>query len=185
QTYDGLDDFGAYFEYSDIPVVAEDSTATIPFIAVNYAEGSPDWGNKFTSDILINQTVIKANKTTHVYVFQGRNDDPGKSTAENPRWFAADPDMHNMLLVYFDPTGNYDENLGVHNWGGWAIGDAGWSTPKKVFSTAGETEGGQVVKAAMLSIEPGDGGAVKDGGLLIYEGGDANKRTGDVKIQLA
>src|SRR5690606_34769479 len=114
-TYDALDDFGAVFNFNNVPVVAADNTETIGFIGVRRPDGGdPDWNTKYTGDINIARTVVKANQTVHVYVFQGT----ANSSADDPRYYVADPAKFNMLLVYFDPTGNYEENLGVHNWSG-------------------------------------------------------------------
>src|SRR5690554_3270801 len=84
--HDGVDDFGATFIYEGLSVVASSSTETYGWIAVerpNGLAGDPNWDNKFTGDISINKTVVKANETVHVYIVQGS----GNTTAEDPRYF--------------------------------------------------------------------------------------------------
>lgn len=183
--HDGVDDFGATFIYEGLPVVASTSTETYGWIAVerpNGLAGDPNWDNKFTGDILINKTVVKANETVHVYVVQGS----GNTTAEDPRYFVADNTKYNMFLIYFDPSGSYEENLGVHNWSGWSQEATGWNEPLKIFSTAGNTATGMAVKASMLTAAPTEENEVPGAGLLIYFGeGDGSKKTGDVTLQLS
>lgn len=179
--HDGLSDFGATYVYNDLPVVAEDNTETFGFIAVRRpGGGDPDWNNgKLTGDILIPKTVVKAGETVNVYVLQGT----ANTSATDPRYFVADNDKYNMFLVYYDPSGSYEENLGVHNWNGWTSEATGWNEPLKVFSTAGNTTSGLAVKAAMLKANPLEGGGVPGAGLLIYFGaGDDSKKTGDVTL---
>src|SRR5690554_423714 len=180
--HEGVDAFGAVFTYENLPVVAEDSTATFGWIAVERPEGlgaDPNWDNKFTGDINIPHTVVKADETVHIYILQGN----GNSSANDPRYFVADNDKFNMFLVYFDPSGSYEENLGVHNWSGWTEEASGWNEPLKVFSTGGNTATGMAVKAAMLKAAPNDEDQAPDAGLLIYFGeGDNSKKTGDVKL---
>src|SRR5690606_6023016 len=83
-TYDALDDFGAVFNFNNVPVVAADNTETIGFIGVRRPDGGdPDWNTKYTGDINIARTVVKANQTVHVYVFQGT----ANSSADDPRYY--------------------------------------------------------------------------------------------------
>lgn len=165
KVYDGLDDFGAYWEYNDIPVGTE-----VGFIAVRWPGGAgPNWDAKLTGDVIIDPSAVIEGQTTHVYVFEGAttNDD-------NPAHFIAQPDKLNMLVVYFDSTGSYEEKLGVHAWG-WVDIAPGWGDPYPM-SNAGKTAAGVDVKALMLSADaPG-------AGLLVYAGDDATKKTGDVKL---
>jgi hypothetical protein len=171
---DGVDSFGAYWTYDDVAVGVE-----IPFIAVDYAGGSPDWDGattrgKLTDDIMIPATALVEDKTVHVYIFQG------KFGNGNHIVFVTNPDAYNMLLVYYDPTGNYEENLGIHAWSGWtSFTEPGWATPAQVFLDAAKASDGSIIKAAMLSASaPG-------AGLLVYAGSDATKKTGDVKLESA
>ncbi len=184
-TFDGEDEFGVYFEFNDLDEVAGSNTETYGFIAVpgvDLANNNADWNAKKTSDILIPKTIVKGGETVHVYVFQGDPSDNGKSTEENPRYFVADNANYNMLLVYFDPSGAYEENLGVHNWDGWTESATEWGVPLQVFSTGGNTATGSAVKVGMLHAAPVAADAAPDAGLLIYAGGDPNKKTGDVKL---
>ncbi len=165
KVYDGLDDFGAYWEYNDIPVGTE-----VGFIAVIWPGGAgPNWDAKLTGDVKIDPSAIIEGQTTHVYVFEG-----AATNDNNPAHFIAQPDKLNMLVVYFDSTGSYEEKLGVHAWG-WVDIAPGWGDPYPM-SNAGKTAAGVDVKALMLSADaPG-------AGLLVYAGDDATKKTGDVKL---
>ena len=171
---DGVDSFGAYWTYNDVAL-----GVAIPFIAVDYAGSSPDWDGattrgKLTDDIMIPATALVEDKTVHVYIFQG------KFGNGNHIVFVTNPNAYNMLLVYYDPTGNYEENLGIHAWNGWtSFTEPGWATPAKVFLDAAKASDGSVIKAAMLSASaPG-------AGLLVYAGSDATKKTGDVNLASA
>jgi hypothetical protein len=171
---DGVDSFGAYWTYNDVPV-----NTAIPFIAVDYVGGSPDWDGgssrgKLTDDIQIPADALVANKTVHVYIFQG------KFGNNNQKVFVSNPDAYNMLLVYYDPTGNYEETLGIHAWSGWtSFTEPGWASPAQVFLDAAKASDGSVIKAAMLSASS------TGAGLLVYAGSDATKKTGDVKLESA
>jgi hypothetical protein len=166
---DGMDEFGAYFEFNNVAVGTE-----VGFIAVTWigSEG-PDWNKKLTDDIFIPSDTIIENETVHVYVFEG------KLGNGNAGVYVADPTKHNALVVYFDPSGSYSETLGIHGWG-WEyendpeIGASQWGTPTRIFSVAGRNEAGIDVWAAMLS-------ANEDwAGFLMYGGDDATKKTGDI-----
>ncbi len=163
--HDGVDDFGVYYEFNDIPVGTE-----VGFIAVYWEGEGPNWDRKLTGDIFIDPSAVVEGETTHVYVFEGAattDDDPGHYIARN--------DAPNMLTVYYDPSGAYEEELGVHAWG-WEGYGSEWGNPSQVFTKGGVAASGYDVKAAMLYAE-------EDGaGLLVYAGGDANKKTGDVTI---
>jgi hypothetical protein len=172
--HDDVDSFGAYWTYDDVPLGVE-----IPFIAVDYAGGSPDWDaattrGKLTDNVQIPANALVEDKTVHVYIFQG------KFGNDNQKVFVTNPDAYNMLLVYYDPTGNYEENLGIHAFNGWtSFTEPGWATPAQVFLDAAKASDGSIVKAAMLSASaPG-------AGLLVYAGSDATKKTGDVKLESA
>ncbi len=184
--YDGLDDFGAYFEFNDVPI---DGANPMGFIAVRFNGANPDWDNgKLTGDVRIDSSVVIEDETVHIYIFEGAS-----STESDPgAYYVASNDHYNMLLVYFDPTGGYEETLGVHAWSGWIDTQdldededseealpAEWGTPAQVFTDAGEASDGTTVKAAMLSS------TASDAGLLVYAGEDANKKTGDVNLASA
>jgi hypothetical protein len=162
---DGVDSFGAYFNFDNIAVGTE-----VGFIAVDWVNGGPDWNavasrGKLTGDVNLGADVIKEGKTVHVYVFEG---------AAGPEYLVADPDKFNALVVYYDPTGNYEENLGLHHWG-WTLAGPSWASPDKILTTVGVSAAGYDVKGVLLT-------AVETwAGFLIYAGGDDTKKTGDVK----
>lgn len=165
KVYDGLDDFGAYWEYNNIPV-----GTSVGFIAVRWPGGAgPNWDDKLTGDVNISADAVVAGQTTHVYVFEG-----AATNATNPAHFIASNDKPNMLVIYFDPSGSYEENLGVHTWG-WANAAPGWGDPFPM-TNAGKTAANIDVKGIMLYAD-------EDwAGLLVYAGEDANKKTGDVTL---
>jgi len=170
---DGVDDFGAYWEFNNIAI---DGAAKMGFIAVYWegegASAGPNWGMKLTGDVMINRSVLVANQTVHVYVFSGA----ANSTETNPGYFVADLDSANVLVVYYDPANAYEETLGIHAWG-WEGLSPEWGTPAQVFSVAGVSEAGIPVMAAMLNKAEADWA-----GFLIYAGGDPDKKTGDVTL---
>lgn len=160
---DGVDDFGAYWEYNNIPV-----GTSVGFIAVTWdgTEG-PDWGKKQTEDINISASAIIAGQTTHVYVFEG-----AETTDDDPAHFIASNEHRNVLAVYYDSSGAYEENIGVHPWGYTA--PESWGEPVP-FTNAGQSEAGVAVKGIILH-------ATEDwAGFLVYAGDDTNKKTGDLK----
>jgi hypothetical protein len=165
---DGVDDFGAYWQYNDIPVGTE-----VPFIAVYWAGGAQDWNRKLTDDVFIPSSAIQEDKTVHVYIFEGKL---GNGNAEV---YVADPDTHNVLAVYYDPAGAYEETLGIHGWG-WTyeddaeIGASQWGTPSQLFTVAGRSEADIDVWGMMLSAKE------TWAGFLVYAGDDATKKTGDI-----
>ena len=166
---DGVDAFGAYWEYDNIPVGTE-----VPFIAVYWANGAQDWSRKLTDDVFIPSSAIQEDKTVHVYIFEGMLGNG------NAKVFVADPDRHNVLAVYYDPAGAYEEGLGIHGWG-WTyeddaeIGASQWGTPSQLFSVAGRSEADIDVWGMMLSAKE------TWAGFLVYGGDDATKKTGDLK----
>jgi hypothetical protein len=167
---DGTDSFGVYFQYNDI-AVGENLFAIIYF----QEAGKEWWENKLTSDIEFGQ-IVQEGKTVHVYVFEGADTAGSNRTA----FYVANPEAYNLLLVYYDPTGSYEEDLGVHAWNGWtSFTEPGWASPAKVFSNGGKASDGSIVKVAMLSASS------PNAGLLIYAGGDENKKTGDVNLSAA
>lgn len=177
KVYDGIDEFGAYWNYNDIPVGTE-----VGFIAVTWPGGAgPDWNMKKTEDVMISPDAVKAGKTTHVYVFEGAasTKDGDKGVDGKRQAFVADPDKKNMLVVYYDPTGNYEETIGMHFWDGFYNGEVtspAWGTPVP-FETAGKYAGEFEVKAIMLTSSGDKGGG------LIYDG--TNKKTGDIVLDPA
>ena len=165
---DGIDDFGAYWEYNNIPV-----GTSVGFIAVEWPSGEgPDWDQKLTGDVNISADAIVAGETTHVYVFQG-----AATSVNHPGHYIAMPDTTNLLVVYYDPTNNYEDNLGIHHWG-WTEPDPEWNQPATLFTNAGMSEANIPVKAVMMSYPAEDGA-----GLLIYYGeGDNSKKTDGITM---
>ncbi len=179
ETFDGTDDFGVYFNYPDVAV-----GTSVGFIAVEWANGAQNWDAKHTGDVNLDDSVVIANKVVHVYVFENANN----------QYLVADPDQYNMLLTYFDPSGAYEDTLGVHAWNGWSGYQmldetsedwtnapivASWGSPDPVFMTVGKASDGTEVKAAMLTTATAPTSDATPG-LLIYAGADGNKKTGDV-----
>ena len=175
KVYTGLDDFGAYWEYNDIPLATE-----VGFIAVDWPGGAgPNWDAKHTGDIFISPDAIIEGKTTHVYVFEGAATVKEGDVVVDRQNFVANPDQHNVMVVYYDPANAYAEELGIHGWG-WEgpAGSSAWGTPTQVLSTAGVAESGYPVKGFMLSAA-----ATASPGFLMYAGDDATKKTGDLKSE--
>lgn len=178
ETYDGTDDFGVYFRYNDVAI-----GTTVGFTAVEWANGSQDWNAKHTGDVNIDESALVEGEVVHVYVFENANN----------QYLVADPTQYNMLLVYYDPSNTYEDNLGVHAWNGWSgfqtlDGDGNWisspitsvwGSPDQVFMTVGTASDGSEVKAAMLTTATAPTSDATPG-LLIYAGADGNKKTGDV-----
>ena len=177
---DGVDDFGAYWNYDNIPVETE-----FKFIAVNWKDGGPDWTAKKTGDIAISPDAIVAGETTHVYVFQGAAskivDDKGVD-GERQNFYTV-PGKKSMLVVYYDPTNAYEETIGVHYWDGMYVnsedeGSPAWGTPVPL-EDAGLSAAGFAVKAIMIK----DSDDTDDkGGALVYAGEEKNKKTNDLNI---
>ncbi len=175
---DGVDDFGAYWNYNDLALGTE-----VGFIAVYWEGEGPNWDKKLTGDMNIPADTLIEDETVHVYIFQGAATVKEEGVITDSQVFIASNDHYNMLLTYFDPSGSYEETIGVHAWNGWVddVDQYGtafsvWGTPALVFSTAGKTSDDKVVKAAMLIS------TTADAGLLVYAGEDANKKTGDVTL---
>ncbi len=166
---DGVDSFGAYWEYNDIPVGAE-----VNFIAVEWKEGAQDWTRKFTNDVKFGTNIVAEGKTTHIYVFQG-----AETKDDNLGFFVANPDQQNVMVIYYDPANSYSEDLGIHGWG-WdgEAGSSAWGTPTKVLTTAGVAESGYLIKGFMLTAA-----TTATPGFLMYAGDDATKKTGDLKSE--
>lgn len=171
---DGVDDFGAYWNYDDVALDTE-----VGFIAVYWEGDGPNWDKKLTGDVNIPSDTIIEDETVHVYVFQGAATVKEEGVITDSQVFIASNEHYNMLLTYFDPSGSYEETIGVHAWNGWVDVPAEWGTPAQVFSTAGKTSDDKVVKATMLHSTSAEAG------LLIYAGEDANKKTGDVTLAAA
>ena len=167
------DDFGIYFEFMNLTV---SETGTIGFQAVVFDDGTnPNW-NKKLANVEIPKTEIVDGKTKHVYMFEG-----GVSRETEDKNFAfpiyAPVDKESVIVLYYDSTGNYEENLGFHNWG-WETNAAEWNVPLKNFVKVGRTADGTFVYGA-LHVKTGDA----FGGLIVYYGdGDNSKKTGNIEI---
>jgi hypothetical protein len=169
---DGTDEFGVYFEFLDVPTDVNPA-----FIIYYQAEGAEWWANKLTENVEPG-AILEAGKTVHVYVFEGGN----TKSAGQSNYFVADPDAYNALVVYYDPAGAYEEELGVHAWG-WVGYGSEWGNPSQIFETAGKAPSGYDVKAGMLQadVDPDSGLPYDSAGFLVYLGSDATKKTGDLK----
>lgn len=165
------DTFGYVYKFTNVDVTKE--LGFIPVYGI-YKDGvfTPDWNKKITSDVKIQPGELVAGENNHVYVFQGVIQDG----YTHPH-FVAKNDQANLLLVYADPSGVYEDNLGVHAWGDWHELATGWGAPGKIFKN-GATHGAiPEIKVAMLhTLDAGSG-------FLIYAGEDGNKKTGDVTIK--
>lgn len=175
------DEFGIYFEANGLPAGAE-GTVGVQFVLFDNlgSEAEPNWQPNWNTGKLANHEIplieIVEDKTIHVYFFQG-SQSREVAEADMATFFIADPDAYNMLLVYYDATGSYEETLGVHAWDGWtSFTEPGWATPAQVFERGGRAEDGSWVMVAMLSASS------PNAKLLVYAGDDANKKTNDFGI---
>jgi len=184
----GRDEFGIYFTYRFQAGATAPDLGFIPVMASDWkADGTivQDWNNKLTSggaNVEIKVTDFAAGSTHHVYVFEGSKGVNAKVDEGEVPYFIADPEMVNLLVVFYDPNNNYHENLGVHSWNWIEEQNApGWNSPLHVFSNVGMI-GSAPVKAAMFKQTKDKVGTA---GLLIYHGdGDNSKYTGDIKKEV-
>lgn len=184
----GKDDFGIYFTYRFEAGATAPDLGFIPVMADKWNENgtiNPDWNKKLTSggaNVEIKVTDFAAGSTHHVYVFEGSKGVNAKVDEGEVPYFIADPEMVNLLVVFYDPNNNYHENLGVHSWNWIEEQNAPrWNSPLHVFSNVGMI-GSAPVKAAMLKQTKDKVGSA---GLLIYHGdGDNSKYTGDIKKEV-
>ncbi len=182
----GKDDFGIYFTYRFTAGATAPDLGFIPVMAKAWNDDGTivqDWDKKLSSqDILIPVNEYAAGSTHHVYVFEGSKGKDAKVEEGEVPYLIADPEMVNLLLVFYDPNNNYHENLGVHSWNWIEEQNAsGWNSPLHVFVNVGNV-GSAPVKAAMFKqTKELVGGA----GFLIYHGdGDNSKYTGDIKKEV-
>lgn len=178
----GQDDFGLYFE---VHYTAGANAEDVGFIPVGALQVKDDgtivqnWDAKLSkADVLISVKGNAAGSVTHVYVFEGTKGKDADAEKGEVSYLVADSTMVNLLLVFFDPSGEYHENLGVHSWS-WAEGynASGWNMPLSIFKTVGQM-GAADVKAGILSQEAESVGSA---GLLVYHGdGDGSKYTGNI-----
>ncbi|WP_162140147.1 pullulanase-associated domain-containing protein [Haploplasma axanthum] len=176
------DDFGIFWELNDVPVRSEGSMGfqAVGFDNVGQETEVQNWSRKYANHEIQNSVVV-ADKTVHIYVFEGSNtrtneekDADGEST-----YIVANPDKQGIVIVYYDPTNSYEENLGVHSDGFEASSNAvGWNNPLKIFNNAGKSTVGTFIKAGILYYEDLEKEPVA---LLYYGDGDNSKKTGDIK----
>lgn len=166
----GVDSFGAVIDIQ-IAADASDSIGFIPMKA-GVDAATNDWGSgfvkSFDGDLGVDVTAIKAGTVTeiHVYYFEGGS-----------QGFVADPAQANVLVVYYDLTGTYEEHLGFHGWGNWInpeFVDLGWGSPAELFKDGFVSPRSLGGKVALLQ-----GTNLGDAGFLIYAGGDDSKKTND------
>jgi len=174
------DDFGVYWELGDITT---DGTGTFGFQVVGFnnvgeENESIDWNKKYTNHE-VEKSIIQDGKTVHVYMFEGSNNRTGDEADPDGviNYLVADPDKQGVILTYYDSSGNYEENLGIHSWG-WAEGGnaAVWNDPLDIFIDAGKSTAGVRVKAGILYYA--DEGT--PGALVYYGDGDGSKKTDDL-----
>lgn len=161
----GVDSFGAVI---DLPILSANNEIGLIAMNANTTPGS-SWcwsdADKASGDIKVDITAIQEGtvEEIHVYVFQ--------TDAGNSNFFIADPEKVNMLVVYYDCTGTYETNLGLHSWNVDQLPTA-WGEPLQAFKDAFVSPKGIKGKVAHLTMAPGAGG-----GFLIYTGGDDSKKT--------
>ncbi|MDD3171004.1 MAG: pullulanase-associated domain-containing protein [Bacilli bacterium] len=166
----GVDSFGAVV---DIQVAADmgDSIGFIPMKA-GVPAATNEWGagfvKSFDGDLTVDVTAIKAGTVDeiHIYYFEGGS-----------KGFIIDPAQANVLLVYYDLTGTYEETLGLHGWGNWTnpeFVDLAWGSPAQVFENGLTSPKSLTGKVALLK-----GTDLGNSGFLIYAGGDDSKKTVD------
>ena len=172
----GTDDFGVYF---DVNIGSDATTMGSVPIADEFDDATNRWNHKDSypgengpMDIMIDVTAAAAGATMHVYFFSGSN-----------KVFVASSEYSNVFVVYFTATETYEENLGLHAWGGWYndanVGQWGvWGTPTPIFTANFLTPEGKEGRIGMVNGLVGDDAASAN--LIVYAGNDATKKTGDV-----
>lgn len=180
------DGFGLYWELNDLPVTEEGSIGfqVVGFPAVD--AGTPNWDTQKYANHEILNSVIVAGETVHVYMLHGSNTRTNDEGLDEPiPYMVTKPTERNVVLVYFDQSNAYDENLGLHNWGWTSSNAAGWANPNKVLETVGVDSSGTPILGTVLTyaatVTPATVGA-SDIGFIVYAGGDDSKKTGDVKL---
>lgn len=174
------DDFGAKITLT-VDSNAADTIGLIP-LDKGMADGT-QWDNKGSKDgvdIKFPTNLLSAKggeyDSLDVYMFHGASN-----------YVIAYPDRGNIMVGYYDPSGEYEEHLGLHVWGKYTTAEyvtkdgeivttdisAGsqWGTPTEVLVDAMTSEGGTAGKLIMLYSEPGE-----SVGGLIYAGDDATKK---------
>jgi hypothetical protein len=139
--------------------------------------GSFNW-NKKLANVEIPKSRLVENKTLHVYLFEGQTT---RETSENNYAFPlyAEVDKEHVVVVYFDSTNKYEENLGFYTWD-WEVNASDFNSPLKNLVRVGRAEDGTFVYGA-IHTKP----TAKDGfgGLILYYGeGDSSKKTGNIEV---
>lgn len=167
----GTDDFGIYFSYNDVPLLTE-----VGFIAIKFVDGGADWASSKLTNVVFGTDLIVENETRHVYLFEG-----GISREASEADFAypiiAPVGVNSAIIVYFDPSNAYEENLGVHNWG-WVENATGWNEPLQIFTKVGKAADGTFVYAGLLQFADPVG---TPGAIVYYGDGDASKKTNNIE----
>ncbi|PKK87459.1 MAG: hypothetical protein CVV63_00945 [Tenericutes bacterium HGW-Tenericutes-8] len=167
----GTDDFGIYFSYDDVPLLTE-----VGFIAIKFSGGGADWSSSKLTNVVFGTDLIVEGKTRHVYLFEGGI---SREAAEADFAFPiiAPVDSNSAIIVYFDPSNAYEENLGVHNWG-WVSNATGWNEPLQIFTKVGKAADGTFVYAGLLEFADPVG---TPGAIVYYGDGDASKKTNNIE----
>lgn len=168
----GQDDFGIYFEWKDVEV------GTTPgFIAVYQAAPSgdwQDWGRKQTGNVEPGD-IVRAGVTTHVYAFE---DTPnGKIDGGKTSSLVTYSDVFSTIVVYFDSTNGYEDELGIYGWGDTFGTGPAWGTVETEFENIGHSAGGIVVKGVAFNKDE----AFTEGDGFIVVDGATSKKTGNVE----
>jgi len=177
----GTDAFGAYFDLlvgtdaANIGVIPYSTSGAEGDVWYNFKDTLPNEAGDDRVNLAISDAVTTAaagGATVHVYFFSGSDS-----------VFAASADYANVFVVYFTTSEVYEENLGLHAWGGWyadpALGSFGsWGTPTQIFSGNFVTPEGKLGKVGMVQALVGTEAA--DANFIVYAGNDATKKTGDV-----
>lgn len=164
-----VDEFGGVYEIN----IGEDATDVGVIGCRHDIDLDSRWNYRETPDgynFTIDPTPITSGEVSemHVYYFQG-----GYQT-----YYIANPAKANVLVLYYDPTANYEDTLGVHAWNGYESNGVemspAWGTPEPVFKDGFKSPGDIQGKAALLTIDPEK---ASNGGFLVYAGGDDTKKT--------
>lgn len=183
------DDFGVYWEFNDVTTNGEGTFGVQVVVFNNVGEDNetPNWDSGKVANHEVQNSIIQDGKTVHVYMFEGSNTRTNDEKDPDGKidYLVADPDENGIIVVYYDPSGAYEENIGMHTWGTWIglngeayPGNPEWATPLDVFVDAGKSPTNNMVKAAVLTFDPSI--EEEQPGGLVYAGSDDDKKTGDV-----
>lgn len=169
----GTDDFGLFSKFTNVPLNVNEGIG-LKYATGIYSDGKFEatWESEFTKNVIIDKKDLIKDQVNHIYIFEGAATSEG-----NPAYQVAKNDQANLLVMYADPSGVYEDNLGVHAWEGWTGVAPDWAEPAKIFTNGASHGAVPVIKVAMLHTTN------INAGFLIYAGGDNNKKTGDVTIK--